>query len=175
MRKGYRESSYGGRSELHLHSTRLINSTSPCREPLRSSLESHLFAEFLLSVAHKDRSFVSPEAVRWQVKRTQKIYAAIMITNGHHESKTDNQSPVIETLLLPLPRRPRARRPTRNAVQRLRNKYFAQIKLYAISAIADQVSSWLRPDVNCLAASSLWTALRAIANCGRSCYAALTV
>ena len=30
-------------------------------------------------------------------------------------------------------------------------------------------------DVGCLAASSAWMALRAIANCGWSCYAALTV
>src|SRR6266404_1251941 len=30
-------------------------------------------------------------------------------------------------------------------------------------------------DVGCLAASSVWTAVRAIANCGWSCYAALTV
>jgi hypothetical protein len=32
-----------------------------------------------------------------------------------------------------------------------------------------------RVDVGCLAASSVWTAVRAIANCGRSCYPALTV
>jgi hypothetical protein len=30
-------------------------------------------------------------------------------------------------------------------------------------------------DIGCLAASSVWTALRAIANCGWSCYAALTI
>ena len=33
----------------------------------------------------------------------------------------------------------------------------------------------LQADVGCLAASSVWTAVRAIANCGWSCYAALTV
>jgi hypothetical protein len=36
-------------------------------------------------------------------------------------------------------------------------------------------SSWTQADVGCLAASSVWTAVRAIANCGWSRYAALTV
>ena len=51
----------------------------------------------------------------------------------------------------------------------------AQLKAFRKTLIVKTTGDGPRADVGCLAASSVWTAVRAIAHCGWSRYSALTV